>query len=402
MRRGVDAQWTTGAAVGSRAWTWPPSCPRPRRRRCASRREPALVARRRQRAARRRVKSWSAASAAIVAGAGRGGGHRRRRVHRDDHRAGRADRCTGDVSGSGGAGCRRSEGPDQAGERAAAACAAPRVRWPASCVRRWPGWTDTRTGCGGWSAWSAWWARTIWRCRTVRGLRDEVIRAADATELRLRTRAGEASELIRARRRAAADVAGELDATVAAMRREIEDGVAGYGRLVTAANEAAHATRGLAQGSTAGALPPGAGPAVPPGARPAVPPATEPPALSGARPGPAPAARITSGAPHRRPRTGRLDRPAAGTGRRDARTHPLSRPSPGDRARSGAARPGHSTSKSRPARSSPCGWPGPTLGTAATSDRPGRVRRPLRPGPDAGRRVGSPPAESRAATVGAA
>ncbi|WP_395726530.1 hypothetical protein [Nakamurella sp.] len=98
---------------------------------------------------------------------------------------------------------------------------------------------------------------------TVRSVRDEVIAAADATELRLRDRAAEASTLIRARRRAAADVGGQLDGTIAAMRREIDDGVAGYGALVVAANEAVHATRSLAQGAPGQTRPPAIAPVAP-------------------------------------------------------------------------------------------------------------------------------------------
>lgn len=96
---------------------------------------------------------------------------------------------------------------------------------------------------------------------SVRSVRAEVIAAADETERRLRDRAAQASTLIRARRRAAADVGGGLDGTIAAMRQEIEAGVAGYGRLVAAANEAATASRGLAQGAP-GRIGPSAAPTV--------------------------------------------------------------------------------------------------------------------------------------------
>ncbi|WP_420122531.1 phage shock envelope stress response protein PspM [Nakamurella sp.] len=96
---------------------------------------------------------------------------------------------------------------------------------------------------------------------SVRAVRAEVIAAADETERRLRDRAAQASTLIRARRRAAADVGGGLDGTIAEMRREIEDGVAGYGRLVAAANEAATASRRLAQGDP-GRLDPNTAPQV--------------------------------------------------------------------------------------------------------------------------------------------
>ena len=300
MRRGVDAQWTSGAAV-EQGLDLAAQLSATATEALRSRREPALVARRRQRAARRRVKSWSAASAAIVAGG-----------------AGVVAIASGVSTGMIIGLVVLTAVLVMCLARAVRAAADLKARTrlvnalPPPAPRRSAVAGELRPAMARLDGYSDGLRRLVGMVglvgpddladRTVRGLRDEVIRAADATELRLRTRAGEASELIRARRRAAADVAGELDATVAAMRREIEDGVAGYGRLVTAANEAAHATRGLAQGSTAGALPPGAGPAVPPGARPAVPPATEPPALSGARPGPAPAARdlppaLPTGAP---------------------------------------------------------------------------------------------------------
>ncbi|HEY7814320.1 MAG TPA: hypothetical protein VIC62_13845 [Nakamurella sp.] len=292
MRRAVAAQWTSGAAV-EQGLDLAAQVSATATEALRSRREPALVARRRQRAARRRVKSWSAASAATVAGG------------------------AGVVAIAGGvstgmiiglvvltavlvmclARAVRAAADLKARTRMVNALPPPSPRRSAvagelrPAMARLDGYSDGLRRLVGMVGLMG---SDDLADRTVRGLRDEVIRAADATELRLRTRAGEASELIRARRRAAADVGGELDATVAALRREIEDGVAGYGRLVTAANEAAHATRGLAQGSATGAVPPGAGPAVPPGTEPAVPP--------GAGPAPAPAARdsqpaLPAGAP---------------------------------------------------------------------------------------------------------
>lgn len=80
----------------------------------------------------------------------------------------------------------------------------------------------------------------------VRALRDEILSAADASEARLRQQAVDLTGLLRARRTAPADAARQLDATAKLLRRQITDGVAGYGELVSAASDAVAASRMLA------------------------------------------------------------------------------------------------------------------------------------------------------------
>lgn len=80
----------------------------------------------------------------------------------------------------------------------------------------------------------------------VRGLRDEILAAADATETRLRRQADELTAVLRAQRNAPPDVSAQLDATATQLSGRIRDGVAGYGQLVSAASEAAAASRSLA------------------------------------------------------------------------------------------------------------------------------------------------------------
>lgn len=271
MRRAVAAQLTSGTAV-EQGLELAAAVSATATEALRSRREPALVARRRQRAARRRVKSWSAASVATVAGG------------------------AGVVAITGGVSAGMIIGLIVLSAllvacvaRAVQAAADLRTRTrvvnalPPPSPRRSPVVGELRPAMARLDGYSDGLRRLVGLVgldadaglgnSTVRGLRDEVIRAADATELRLRARAAQASDLVRARRRSAADVGGELDRTITAMRREIEDGVAAYGRLVTAANEAAHATRGLAQG-TASAIPPA--PVMPPARAPL--PAGAPPA----------------------------------------------------------------------------------------------------------------------------
>jgi hypothetical protein len=253
MRRAVVAQLTSGAAV-EQGLDLAAAVSATATEALRSRREPALVARRRQRAARRRVKTWSAASVATVAGG------------------------AGVVAITGGVSAGMIIGLIVLSAlliacvvRAVRAAADLRMRTrvvnalPPPSPRRSAVVGELRPAMARLDGYSDGLRRLVdlvgldaddgLGTSTVRGLRDEVIRAADATELRLRTRAAQASDLIRARRRSAADVGGDLDRTITAMRREIEDGVAGYGRLVTAANEAARATRGLAHGGAA-AVPP--------------------------------------------------------------------------------------------------------------------------------------------------
>jgi len=220
-----------------------------------SRREPAQVARRRQRAARRRLRAWSAGTVVTVAG-GAGviaiGGMSAPAIVALIFLSLVLTLCV--VRGIRAAGDLRTRKrvvnalPPPAPRRVAVAG---ELRAP---IARLDGYSDGLRRLVGMIG--------LVEDDTVRSVRDDVIAAADATERQLRDRAAEASTLIRARRRAAADVAGQLDGTIAALRQEIENGVAGYGRLVAAANEAAHATRSLAQGAPATPAP-GALPAAP-------------------------------------------------------------------------------------------------------------------------------------------
>src|SRR5664279_1926114 len=93
----------------------------------------------------------------------------------------------------------------------------------------------------------------------VRRLRDDILAAADSAEAGLRRQAQDLTGVLRVRR------AAQPDATAALMRRQIHDGVDGYGGLVLAASEAVAASRALAEhGGLGGArlptgqLPPGA------------------------------------------------------------------------------------------------------------------------------------------------
>jgi hypothetical protein len=99
----------------------------------------------------------------------------------------------------------------------------------------------------------------------VRRLRDDILAAADSAEAGLRRQAQDLTGVLRARRAAPPDATAQLDATAALMRRQIHDGVDGYGGLVSAASEAVAASRALAEhGGLGGArlptgqLPPGA------------------------------------------------------------------------------------------------------------------------------------------------
>ena len=83
----------------------------------------------------------------------------------------------------------------------------------------------------------------------MRRLRDEILSAADTSEIRLRLRAKELSGLIKSRKTAPAASAAQLDATIREMEQEIQTGVAGYGELVSAATEAVAASRQLAAGT---------------------------------------------------------------------------------------------------------------------------------------------------------
>jgi len=242
MRRAAAQVWTAGAAV-EQGLDLAAQVGATAAEAVRSRRDPAAVARRRQRAARRRVRSWSAASAATVLGG------------------------AGVVAIAGGvstgviialvvlavvltfcvARALRAAADLRARTRVVHALPPPSPRRGAvvaelrPVMARLDGYSDGLRRLVGMIG-------LVGDDSTVRALRGEVISSADATEQRLRARAADLSDVIRARRRAAADVGGELDVTIASMRGEIDDGVRDYGRLVTAANEAVHATRALAQG----------------------------------------------------------------------------------------------------------------------------------------------------------
>jgi hypothetical protein len=81
----------------------------------------------------------------------------------------------------------------------------------------------------------------------VRRLRDDILAAADSAEAGLRRQAQDLTGVLRARRAAPPDATAQLDATAALMRRQIHDGVDGYGGLVSAASEAVAASRALAE-----------------------------------------------------------------------------------------------------------------------------------------------------------
>lgn len=247
MRKTAVEMWTSGAVV-EQGLDLAAQVGATASEAVRSRREPAQVARRRQRAARRRLRSWSAATVVTVAG-GAGaiavGGLSAPVIVALVFLSLLLALCV--VRGV------RAAGDLRARNREVADLPPPSPRRVAvagelrPAIARLDGYSDG-----------------LRRLVTMIGLveddrvlavRAEVIAAADATERQLRDRAAEASTLIRARRRAAADVGGDLDGSVAAMRREIEAGVAGYGRLVAAANEAADATRGLARGAVGGPMP---------------------------------------------------------------------------------------------------------------------------------------------------
>jgi len=83
----------------------------------------------------------------------------------------------------------------------------------------------------------------------MRRLRDEILSAADATELRLRQQARELGGLIKARKASPTSSAAQLDQAIVELEQEISAGVAGYGELVSAATEAVAASRQLAAGT---------------------------------------------------------------------------------------------------------------------------------------------------------
>ena len=98
----------------------------------------------------------------------------------------------------------------------------------------------------------------------MRRLRDDILAAADSAEAGLRRQAQDLTGVLRARRSAPPGATTQLDATAGLMRRQIHEGVDGYGELVSAASEAVAASRALAEhgglggaGLPTGQLPPG-------------------------------------------------------------------------------------------------------------------------------------------------
>jgi hypothetical protein len=228
MRKTAVEMWTSGAVV-EQGLDLAAQVGATAAEAVRTRREPAQVARRRQRAARRRTRSWAAGTVVTVAG-------------------GAAVVAIGGLSGPAIAALIvlslvltlcvargiRAAGDLRTRNRVVNAL-------PPPSPRRAPVAGELRAPMARLDGYSDGLRRLVGMIGlveddTVRAVRDEVIAAADATERRLRDRA-------------AADVGDQLDGTIAQMRREIEDGVAAYGRLVAAANEAAHATRSLAQGA---------------------------------------------------------------------------------------------------------------------------------------------------------
>ena len=81
---------------------------------------------------------------------------------------------------------------------------------------------------------------------SLRQLRDEILAAADVSEARLRRQAKDLTGLLKARRTAPPAAAAQLDGTATQLRQQIQEGVEGYGELVSAASEAVVASRHLA------------------------------------------------------------------------------------------------------------------------------------------------------------
>jgi hypothetical protein len=87
---------------------------------------------------------------------------------------------------------------------------------------------------------------------SVRVLRGEIVSAADASEARLRQQAVTLTGLLKARRSAPPEAAKQLDATAGVLTRQIHEGVANYGLLVSAASDAVAASTTLAEQSGQG------------------------------------------------------------------------------------------------------------------------------------------------------
>jgi hypothetical protein len=208
-----------------------------------SRRDPAVVARKRQRAARRRVRGWTAG--AVVSGAATAGG-------------------VAVIASSGAAvtpvvlivifvallvwslsNVVRSASELRARNRIVAALPAPSPpRRPVAAqirpdMARLDGYSDGLRRLVGMIG-------IVDDDTGVRALRDEILAAADATESRLRRQAADLTGVLRARRGAPKETAAQLDGTAELLRRQITEGVAAYGELVSAASEAASASSTLA------------------------------------------------------------------------------------------------------------------------------------------------------------
>ncbi len=208
-----------------------------------SRRDPSVVARKRQRAAKRRVRVWTAG--AVVSGAATAGGV--------------VVIASSGVSSApvvlmvifvallvwSIAGVVRSASDLRARNRIVAALPAPSPprRPVAGRIRpemgRLDGYSDGLRHLVGMVG-------IVDDDAGVRELRDEILAAADATEARLRRQAADLTGVLRARRNAPRETAAQLDATADLLQRQITDGVAAYGHLVSAASEAANASSSLA------------------------------------------------------------------------------------------------------------------------------------------------------------
>jgi hypothetical protein len=208
-----------------------------------SRRDPAVVARKRQRTAKRRVRVWTAT--AVGSGAATAGGVA-------------VIASSGFTSGPvvllvifvallvwSMAGVVRSVSDLRARNRIVAALPAPSPpRGPVSGrirpeMARLDGYSDGLRRLVGMVG-------IVDDDAGVRELRDEILAAADSTEARLRRQAADLTGVLRARRNAPRETATQLDATADLLQRQIREGVAAYGHLVSAASEAANASSSLA------------------------------------------------------------------------------------------------------------------------------------------------------------
>ncbi len=208
-----------------------------------TRRDPAVVARRRRRAAKRRVRVWTAST--VVSGAATAGGVA-------------VIASSGLSAGLAAAmviflallvwsvvGAVRSVADLRARNRVVAALPAPSPPRPAVAGRirpeiaRLDGYSDGLRRLVGMIG-------IVEDDTGVRSLRDEILAAADTSEARLRRLAADLTGVLRARRNAPRETAAQLDGTADLLQRQISEGVAAYGQLVSAASEAAEASSSLA------------------------------------------------------------------------------------------------------------------------------------------------------------